>query len=89
MTALVEGTGFNVTDIGTGALGGLKMVLVKTVNTADATNTIPVTLTKYGIAANGFIGLLSWTHSADNSISFKFNSWNSSETTGEVYPLTI
>ena len=69
MTALVKGTDFSIQDIGTGALGGLKVLLVKTVNTADATNTIPVTLTDYGIAANGFLGLLAWTHTTDNSVS--------------------
>ena len=67
MTALTQDTGYQVIDAGVGGMA-IKTLLVRTLNTADATNTIAVTLTNYGIAKEGFIGILSWVHTTDNSV---------------------
>jgi len=47
---------------------GLKTVLFITPNTADATNTLEITLADYGIAATGLLTVESWVHTTDGSI---------------------
>ncbi len=47
---------------------GLKSLLFITPNTADATNTLEITLTDYGISATGLLVVESWVHTADGSI---------------------
>ena len=67
MTAVTEGTDYEVIDVGVGGMG-IKTLLVRTINTVDATNTLTVTLTDHGILATGLIGVLSWKHTTDNSV---------------------
>ena len=47
---------------------GLKSMLFITPNTADATDTLEITLADYGIAATGLLVVESWVHTADGSI---------------------
>lgn len=47
---------------------GLKSLLFITPNTADATNTLAITLADYGISATGLLVVESWVHTADGSI---------------------
>jgi len=37
-------------------------------NTTDATNTVAITLSDYGISATGLLSVESWVHTADGSI---------------------
>lgn len=46
----------------------LKSVLFTTPNTADATNTLEITLADYGISATGLLVVESWVHTADGSV---------------------
>jgi len=46
----------------------LKQVLFQTPNTADATDTLEITLSDYGIAATGLLVVESWVHTADGSV---------------------
>lgn len=68
MTAITQDTDYQVIDAGVGGMA-IKTLLVRTINTVDATNTLTVTLANYGIAATGFIGALAWVHTTDNSVS--------------------
>ena len=47
---------------------GLKSLLFITPNTADATNTLAITLTDYGISATGLLVVESWKHTTDGSV---------------------
>jgi len=47
---------------------GLKRVLFVTPNTADATNTLAITLADYGISTTGLLAVSSWVHTADGSV---------------------
>jgi len=47
---------------------GLKTVLFITPNTADATNTLAITLADYGISTTGLLAVESWVHTTDGSI---------------------
>jgi len=47
---------------------GLKQVLFITPNTADATDTLEITLADYGISKTGLLAVESWVHTADGSI---------------------
>ena len=47
---------------------GLKSLLFITPNTADATNTLEITLTDYGISATGLLTVLGWKHTTDGSV---------------------
>lgn len=67
MAALTQGTDYEIVDAGPGGMG-VKQILVRTVNTADATDTLTVTLTDYGIAATGLIGVVGFKHTTDNSV---------------------
>lgn len=66
MTAVTQGTDYEVIDAGVGGMA-IKQLLVRTINTVDATNTLTVTLTNYGISATGLIGVLGFKHTTDNS----------------------
>ena len=46
----------------------LKRVLFVTPNTADAGNTLEITLTDYGISATGLLAIQSWKHTTDGSV---------------------
>ena len=46
----------------------LKRVLFQTPNTADATNTLEITLSDYGISATGLLSVESWVHTTSGSV---------------------
>jgi hypothetical protein len=46
----------------------LKRVLFITPNTADAANTLEITLADYGISATGLLAVSSWKHTTDGSV---------------------
>jgi hypothetical protein len=68
MTAITKDTDYQIIDAGVGGMA-IKTLLVRCINTVDATNTLAITLADYGIATTGFIGILSWVHTTDNSVS--------------------
>jgi hypothetical protein len=68
LTSITQDTDYQVIDAGVGGMG-IKTLLIRCINTVDATNTLTVTLANYGIAPTGFIGILSWVHTTDNSVS--------------------
>lgn len=45
---------------------GLKRVFIETANTADAADTVDVTLADYGISK--FLAISGWKHTTDNSV---------------------
>ena len=47
---------------------GMKIIMVQTRNTVDAADTIAVNLANYGMAGSGFIAILGWKHTTDNSV---------------------
>jgi hypothetical protein len=47
---------------------GLKQVIFTTPNTADATNTVAITLSDYGINATGLLIVEGWVHNTDGSV---------------------
>ena len=67
MAALTEGTDYEVVDVGVGGMG-IKEIFVRTINTADAADTLTVTLTDHGIAATGLVGVIGFKHTTDNSV---------------------
>lgn len=66
MAALTEGTDYEVVGIQQGTC--YNEVLIKTINTVDAADTLTITLTEYGIAADGLIGVVGFKHTTDNSV---------------------
>jgi len=66
MTALTEGTDFQI--IGVETAGMVSRVHVKTINTVDDGDTFTVDLTKYGINATGMRSVEGWIHTTANSI---------------------
>jgi|WetSurMetagenome_2_1015567.scaffolds.fasta_scaffold172501_3 hypothetical protein len=67
MAALVQDTDYFVHEVGPNS--EIVQFMVCTKNTVDATDTIDVVLTKWGISAAGFIGAYGWKHTTDNSVS--------------------
>ena len=67
MVALVENTDYFIDDSGPGGMG-TKQLLVRTLDTVDATDTLTVDLSTYGINDDGFIGVLGFKHTTDNSV---------------------
>lgn len=65
-TARVEGTDYIVKRVT--PVGGISSFLVRTNATVDATNTIVLTLSKYGIGPKGFIGLIGFVETTDDSV---------------------
>lgn len=58
-----------------------------TPNTADATNTLEITLTDYGINATGLLTVTSFVHTTDGSVIAK--EANTTEVTAGVLTVTI
>ena len=67
MAALVEGTNYEVLGVNRGDVSN--EIVIKTINTVDAGDTLTVTLNKYGILATGLIGVVGFKHTTDNSVS--------------------
>lgn len=47
---------------------GVKYILFQAPNTADATDTLAITLANYGISATGLLAVESWVQTADGSV---------------------
>ena len=67
MAALTEGTDYEIVGINRGDI--TNEIVIRTINTADAADTLTVTLTDYGISATGLIGVVGFKHTTDNSVS--------------------
>jgi len=67
MAAVTLGTDYEVIDAGVGG-EAIKTLLVRTINTVDAADTLTVTLANYGITTTGLIGVLGFKHTTDNSV---------------------
>lgn len=66
MALLVENTGYTVKRMV--PVGGTTSLLIRTLATVDATDTIVITLNKNGIGATGFIGLIAFVETTDDSV---------------------
>lgn len=66
MAALVEGTGFEVVGVNRGDC--TNEIVVRTLNTVDAGDTLAVDMTKYGISATGLLGVVGFKHTTDDSV---------------------
>jgi len=66
MTLLTEGTDYKIVGIQRGDC--YNAIVIQTINTVDAGDTIAVDMTKYGINATGLIGLECYKHTTDDSI---------------------
>lgn len=69
MAALVANTDFFVKELTPN--NNIVAAMVSTTNTADATDTIAVTLSTLGISPKGLIGVYGWKHTTDNSVSVR------------------
>jgi len=66
MAALTEGTDFEVVGVQRGDV--YNEIVVKTIDTVDAADTLAVDMTKYGIRADGLIGVVGFKHTTNNSV---------------------
>lgn len=66
MVALTEGTDFEVVGVQRGDV--FNTIVIKTIDTVDATNTLSVDMTKYGISATGLLGVRSYVHTTASSV---------------------
>lgn len=66
MAALTEGTDFEIVGNQVGSI--YNEIVIKTINTVDAADTLTVDLTKYGIKADGLMGVNGFKHTTDNSV---------------------
>ena len=66
MAALTEGTDYEILGVQRGDV--YNEIVIKTINTADAADTLTVDLTKYGIKADGLMGVIGFKHTTDNSV---------------------
>ena len=46
----------------------LKRVMITLANTADAGDTVAITLSDYGISATGLLAISGWAHTTDGSV---------------------
>lgn len=67
MGLLVEGTDYEIVGVQRGDV--YNEIVIRTINTVDAADTIAVDMTKYGIHAKGLIGVLGFKHTTDDSVS--------------------
>ena len=67
MGLLVEGTGYEIVGVNRGDV--TNEIVIKTIDTVDAGDTLTVDLTKYGIGETGLIGVLGFKHTTNNSVS--------------------
>ncbi len=68
---LTEGTEYEIAGNQRGDV--YNEIVIRTINTVDAADTIDVDLTKYGISATGLIGVRGWKHTTANSTSVAEN----------------
>lgn len=69
--ALTEGTDYEVVGVNRGDV--YNEVVIRTINTVDAADTIDVDLPKYGIHAKGLMSVRGWKHTTDDSIAVAEN----------------
>lgn len=86
-TARVEGTDYIVKRVT--QANGITQLLVRTLATVDATDTIPITLTNFGIGRKGFIGIMGFVETTDNSIYAQEADTTAVNTTTGVLTITI
>lgn len=67
MAVLVKDTDYFVDDSGPGGMG-TKTLVVRTLATVDAADTLTVDLVAFGINATGLMGVLGFKHTTDNSV---------------------
>lgn len=85
MAVLVEGTDYEIVGVNRGDTHN--EIVIKTIDTVDAADTLDVDLTKYGISENGLIGVLGFVHTTNNSVSVAENPATS--VTSGVLTLTV
>ena len=64
--ALTEGTDYEI--VGVVSNGVYNEIVVRTINTVDASDEIEIDLTKYGIAKTGLLGVFGFIHTTANSV---------------------
>lgn len=64
--ALTEGTDYEIVGVNRGDV--TNEIVIKTIDTVDATDTLDVDLTEYGIRADGMIGVIGFKHTTNNSV---------------------
>lgn len=64
--ALAEGTDYIVKRLS--PMGGITQLCIRCDETVDATNTIVLTLNKYGIGPKGFIGVIAFVETTSKSV---------------------
>ena len=66
---------------------GIRKVILTVANTTDAADTLALTLSNYGIAADGLLGINGWSHTTDGSVVVEENPTTS--VTAGVATLTV
>lgn len=66
MAVLVEGTDYEIVGVNRGDV--TNEIVIKTIDTVDAADTLTVDLTDYGIRADGLVGVIGFAHSTNNSV---------------------
>jgi len=66
VTVRTEGTDYIVKRVGN--QGGITQLLVRSLATVDAGDTMTITLPNYGIGKKGFIGIIAFSETTDNSV---------------------
>lgn len=66
MATLTEGTDFEIIGVQRGDV--YNEIVIKTIDTVDAADTLAVDMTKYGIKADGLIGVIGFKHTTNNSV---------------------
>jgi hypothetical protein len=66
VTVRTEGTDYIVKKMT--PAGGITTLLIRTLATVDATNTLVITLNKWGIGPKGFIGVIAFVETTDDSV---------------------
>ena len=67
MGALTEGTDYEIVGVDRGDV--TNTIQIKTIDTVDASDTLTVDLTKYGIKADGLVRVIGSAHTTNNSVS--------------------
>jgi len=63
---LAEGTDYVIKRVT--PVGGITQLFIRTVDTVDATNTLALTLNKWGIGPKGFIGVIAFVETTAGSV---------------------
>ena len=82
---LVEGTDYEVMGVNRGDV--YNEIVIRTINTVDAGDTIDIDLPTYGINATGLVGARGWKHTTDNSVAVAENGETS--VSGDTLTITV